>query len=147
MISTWSWGYCVQMMMTSRSSTRCVVCFVGRDVKMIKEDSRSRCGTRFYCKTTSTWSSCDDRREMASTHTNGEGWERKVRRSRIGRHWIRRTYMTTSSCGPHGTITLSVQRYKKCKGNVSCTSYSRTFYDTQMATANCVHPHAQLEHA
>ena len=34
-----------------------------------------------------------------------------------------------------------------CKGNVSCTSYSRTFYDTQMATANCVHPHAQLEHA
>ena len=32
-----------------------------------------------------------------------------------------------------------------CKGNVSCTSYSRTFYDTQMATANCVHPHAQLE--
>ena len=34
-----------------------------------------------------------------------------------------------------------------CKGNVSCTSYSRTFYDTQMATANCAHPHAQLEHA
>ena len=34
-----------------------------------------------------------------------------------------------------------------CKGNVSCTSYSRTFCDTQMATANCVHPHAQLEHA
>ena len=34
---------------------------------------------------------------------------------------------------------------KKCKGNVSCTSYSRTFYDTQMATANCVHLHAQLE--
>ena len=34
-----------------------------------------------------------------------------------------------------------------CKGNVSCTWYSRTFYDTQMATANCVHPHAQLEHA
>ena len=34
-----------------------------------------------------------------------------------------------------------------CKGNVSCTSYSRTFYDAQMATANCVHPHAQLEHA
>ena len=37
--------------------------------------------------------------------------------------------------------------YPSCKGNVSCTSYSRTFYDTQMATANCVHPHAQLEHA
>ena len=34
-----------------------------------------------------------------------------------------------------------------CKGNVSSTSYSRTFYDTQMATANCVHPHAQLEQA
>ena len=34
-----------------------------------------------------------------------------------------------------------------CKGNVSWTSYSRTFYDTQMATANCVHPHAQLEQA
>ena len=33
----------------------------------------------------------------------------------------------------------------ECKGNVSCTSYSRTFYDTQMATANCVHLHAQLE--
>ena len=33
-----------------------------------------------------------------------------------------------------------------CKGNVSCTSYSRTFYDTQMATANCVHPQrVQLE--
>ena len=32
-----------------------------------------------------------------------------------------------------------------CKGNVSCTSYSRTFYDTQMATANCVHLHAQLQ--
>ena len=34
-----------------------------------------------------------------------------------------------------------------CKGNEPCTSYSRTFYDTQMATANCVHPHAQFEHA
>ena len=33
----------------------------------------------------------------------------------------------------------------RCKGNVSCTLYSRTFYDTQMATANCVHPHAQHE--
>ena len=32
-----------------------------------------------------------------------------------------------------------------CKGNVSCTSFSRTFDDTPMATANRVHPHAQFE--
>ena len=32
-----------------------------------------------------------------------------------------------------------------CEGNVSCTWYSRTFYDAQMATENCVHPHAQLQ--
>ena len=36
---------------------------------------------------------------------------------------------------------------ENCKGNEPCTSYSRKLYDTQMATANCVHPHAQLEHA
>ena len=42
---------------------------------------------------------------------------------------------------------LRVPQYVICKGNISCTSYSRTFYDTQMVTANCVHPHAQLEQA
>ena len=32
-----------------------------------------------------------------------------------------------------------------CEGNVSCTSYSRTFHDTQMTTEHCAHRHAQLE--
>ena len=44
-------------------------------------------------------------------------------------------------------VETYLHEQKICKGNISRTSYSRTFYDTQMATANCVHPHAQLEHA
>ena len=33
------------------------------------------------------------------------------------------------------------------KGMYPAPHMHEHFYDTQMATANCVHPHAQLEHA
>ena len=33
------------------------------------------------------------------------------------------------------------------KGMYPAPHIHEHFYDTQMATANCVHPHAQLEHA
>ena len=52
--------------------------------------------------------------------------------------------MEKDDSGAHAAFTEQGSS-ASCKGNVSCTSYSRTFYDTQMATANCVHPHAQLE--
>ena len=55
------------------------------------------------------------------------------------------TYLDVSIVAPFSCNPSLVSA--ACKANVSCTSYSRTFYDTQMATANCVHPHAQLEQA
>ena len=62
---------------------------------------------------------------------------------------FRETLVLAQSCALIGA-QLPVRcctELQQRKGNVSCTSYSRTFYDTQMATANCGHPHAQLEHA
>ena len=66
----------------------------------------------FNCKATSSWSSCDDEKEMAYTDKKrrercewtdvavwitswGTGWQR-----------IRCTYITTSSCGVHGDHNL-----------------------------------------
>ena len=54
--------------------------------------------------------------------------------------------ISRTKCFPTSSNTRRIVGIRrKCKGNVSCTWYSRTFYDIQMATANCVHHHAQLD--
>ena len=93
----------------------------------------------FDCNLTFTWSSCEERKEMAHTHDGA----RRAKYHSLTEFWVRRRRCAIR------TSAIDTRRAALgiCRGIILCTSYSRTNDYVILWLRHCVQLYAEQHHA